>query len=438
MTKTTQNQISPMSLVIGAGLASEEAIITRTQNYYQNVVVTLNCLTTIMQKLLQKESDTADCKIDLTFGTSYGQIDPNTGLLNRDDTRVAVFEEPEDGHNYNVAFIDLHNIIPNQEYEVSGRGTIQGYRSQSNQAVITGMVGRPLYKDANKTPFADTDDLTNATAFYSMGVTTTPSKHDVVTLTEGGKRYFNGTDWQDNKCYEYNGIEAYLNKRTTNLEEEYASLAADIATIKGQIQALQGANNTVSSGLGAVNSSLGTLYENMEALEQNANAIYSSNTQRLTSIEKSLATYSSLIEGHIKQDLVVYNGIYSEIVRIAKEVYEGYVPVMDESNPTVIYDGGSLVNLATLGSRTVEQNGYVVISYKALLGVAPSVSILRNGETVPETIDYSLLSILGSGLPSEPIQVSTGDVISVTGTLELGSAFTMTFYPNLPPETTEE
>lgn len=158
---------------------------------------------------------------------------------------------------------------------------------------------------------------------------------------------------------------------------------------------------------------------------------YKTLASQLQNLSSLIQGVSSSLTGHIEGDSLRWQQIgdaiasmYGSMVEVAQEVYAGTLPEMDTTRPTQIYGSGGLLTLDAGGQWTAPVNGFIVVVYQAILGVAP---VLLKNDTA---VDYGSLSILGSGTPSAPIQVNSGDVLTATGSLGLGSSFNVTFYPN--------
>lgn len=136
------------------------------------------------------------------------------------------------------------------------------------------------------------------------------------------------------------------------------------------------------------------------------------------------------LDSHIRDDAKrwqlqadVNASMDARIIELAQQVYDGTIPQMDESNPTVIIGTGGLIDLGSSDSYTIVKNGYIRCVYQTILGAA--ISVLVNGVSVFDV----LVGLLGTQA-SDFIQVSTGDVITSIGTLSLGGGLNVTFYPN--------
>ena len=114
---------------------------------------------------------------------------------------------------------------------------------------------------------------------------------------------------------------------------------------------------------------------------------------------------------------------YALIVKVAQDVYNGTTPQIDTSQGTTVFGNGGLLTLGGGGSFTVPENGAIVVSYTAVLGIAPTLTVND------VAVDYGGVSFLGNGEPTE-IRVNGGDVVTASGSLGLGSSFNVTFYPN--------
>ncbi len=136
------------------------------------------------------------------------------------------------------------------------------------------------------------------------------------------------------------------------------------------------------------------------------------------------------IRTHINGDVLRWQQIgdstqalYAAIMKDVKDMIEGKILPYDTTQGIQIYGGMGLLTLDGGGSWTAPQNGYLIVVYQAVLGIAPV--LYKNDETV----DYGGISVLGSGSPSAPIAVSTNDIVRASGSLGLGSSFNVTFYP---------
>lgn len=151
---------------------------------------------------------------------------------------------------------------------------------------------------------------------------------------------------------------------------------------------------------------------------------------RIVALEQRMAAQEQSFGDHVSGDNLRWQQfadtmtlMRAEFVKIAQEVYEGTAPDMDTANPTQIFGTAGLLTLGSSNTYQVPINGWIIVSYSAVLGVAPILLIDGN------SVDYGGLSLLGSGVTSE-IQVNAGQQISATGVLGLGSSFNVTFYPN--------
>ncbi len=129
--------------------------------------------------------------------------------------------------------------------------------------------------------------------------------------------------------------------------------------------------------------------------------------------------------------------LIAEAYKIAADVYEGIEPTYDMTKPTVIIGNNGLIDLASQTSYTCVANGAIICGCNAILGVAKVITItyLAGGSTTwTSPLSVLGLPVGGDANPSNPMQVSTGDVISVSGVLSLGETLNVTFYPNALPQ----
>lgn len=311
-----------------------------------------------------------------------------------------VWDAPDGLHDY---YMDCRsqgaNAFPPMILIVSGKAKAWFNFQESTELHLRGAVGRLLHPISTpdspnivQRPDAWTDltALMTAANYYCNEVSCTPQKYDVALLQDGTKYYYNGTAWQTDRV-------PYVDPN----DLEYAQLQREIAGLTTELSNTSKAVGTLSLHL---------------TQEQT----------KLTNLNASLATITQVLNGHIKDDAKLRATLWSMAIAAAQQVYAGTLPDMDMDNPIVAINAGSLVDLGTNTSYTVPENGFIVATYSALLGTAPTLTI-NDVE-----INYIALSVLGSGSPSEPIQVSTGDIIKATGLLGLGSSFNVTFYPNKP------
>ncbi len=120
--------------------------------------------------------------------------------------------------------------------------------------------------------------------------------------------------------------------------------------------------------------------------------------------------------------------VYAAAIEAAKEIYAGTGDLnYDFTQPTKVVGKDGIIAVGGSEGYTFTANGAIVVTYSALIGAAKSV--LVDDVVVWETV----LSLLGANTtksPSDPIKVSTGQVVTTSGLLGVAESLDVTFYPN--------
>ncbi len=119
--------------------------------------------------------------------------------------------------------------------------------------------------------------------------------------------------------------------------------------------------------------------------------------------------------------------MYARLLEEAQKIYDGSTPKLDYTQPLVVLGTGGLITLGDNNGWTATSNGGIVVTYSATLGAAKI--LLVDGVQRWQAV-LALLGASTTKSPSEPIQVSTGQVVTVTGLVGLVESLDVTFYPN--------
>lgn len=186
---------------------------------------------------------------------------------------------------------------------------------------------------------------------------------------------------------------------------------------------------------------LTTMSQNIQDIENSINDIRVMNFQLLmekldnviTAITTQSNTYTplSVFNNHEEMDSERWQlqadsdaNLITEIVKQLQALYDSNNTSLsiDYANAVTIIGTNGVLNLLGGGEYNVTSNGYIVCTYKTIIGAI--VNVTKNDEPVFTTT----LDILGSKI-SDFIPVTIGDRISANGLLSLGGGLTVVFYP---------
>lgn len=144
-------------------------------------------------------------------------------------------------------------------------------------------------------------------------------------------------------------------------------------------------------------------------------------TEFIGHVDSDQARWQTTLDAQVAQE--------ARLKQWCQDLILGSTPILDYGNPTLVMGAGGLVNLLDGQEWTAPYNGAIVCSSGGLLSVA--YSVLVNGVSVWESPIYLLgAKIGGDDTPSTEIPISSGDVVTASGLLSLGSPINVTFYKN--------
>ncbi len=102
----------------------------------------------------------------------------------------------------------------------------------------------------------------------------------------------------------------------------------------------------------------------------------------MKSINSAISQITQNFNTHVREDFNrwqqfadVMTALRADFVKIAKQVYESTVPDIDTDHPTQIFGTKGLLTLGGTGSYDIPENGWIIVSYSAILGTAPILYI---------------------------------------------------------------
>ncbi len=386
------------------------------------------------------DSDTPTCFIRLSHVLQdiTGTLDPETGISSVDNFHFCQIDDISQGRKIYMQVRDNSGFIPNAILILNKNTTLRVNRKVSNDIIIEGnggfllhpistprTVGAGLFEDiAYWASEQDLIDATNALIndpstpmFFNYDNSRIPRTRDVALVADATspdgyvERYFDGSSW----VAEYPEI---LVGTEEVLKQEIKSLEQEIEQIKNSVSSQA---NTVSMLQGQVN--------------RNSLDIEANHSMLVTTVSYSIAETNQKLDDHIDTDnprwasvLDLINANNALLLKQVQDMMSGTALPIDYNSPQTIIGTNGLLNLGGSNSWTATQNGAIICSCVGLLSVAVSIIVMRGGNTVFTWTSPVLLG-LGSQNPSDPFQIETGDIITTSGLLSVGSSVSCIFYP---------